>query len=617
MKGKIILSIIIGTFLIGLVQATTTTLDAYPNELKLKPGDSSQIFISYSIDNTNGLGGAKGVSLNGNPQFISYSGGSINFGTNTTTTGILTLQVNVPSDASNGDVTNTVTVDGVNKNILFHIEGEEPTTGCRLIELPHTTSFKIKQGETGASGEIKVKASSECADLDFNVIEQTQMSKPMFIQSKGESIPGEEYSFTIGLDATDVSVGNYNNVYTISASSGDNVYQKSISLSTTVTLGDSPISNNTFSDLPTCNLETELKLNSSYIFSCSNENPNLAMEVLYNDFFKGISVSEDGSNFKYKFQPLKMGNTDFVCLFKYKGVPIGDPFVKEVRITKSGSAVSGTELKVLFYQSSVKKEIDKLSTGNVNLLIKDESTDSVVEEFTLYLNGDKINNSFYIEADKFYELIVDSPTYSSRTLNFTVSESELDVKIIPDQTYYYNGDQIEFNTSINDTVYLFDNEKITNPFILNKIGNFTIKVVKENYKDKIFNLTIRERITWRSYEPNPVQDWKKGKDVIIRLSKNSSWEVKKDDTITQTGNSDLVEFEISDYGKWGVYAEGNYVIGHDLVKKSWTKDLWNWIKEHWIISTVIILVIILGGGWYLFFRESGENDEYGGEDEYG
>ena len=97
--------------------------------------------------------------------------------------------------------------DGSNPvSINLNVE-EEITTGCRLIELPHTITFRLKQGETGASGEIKVKASTDCPELDFNVIEQTQMNKPMLVQNKGETDPGKEYSFTIGLDSEGVETG--------------------------------------------------------------------------------------------------------------------------------------------------------------------------------------------------------------------------------------------------------------------------------------------------------------------------------------------------------------------------------------------------------------------------
>ena len=71
--------------LISLVLSTTTTLSKNPSSFTLNPGDSSTLNISYSIVNT-AFSGAKGVTIVGSPKFLTYSGGSIAYIENTTTT---------------------------------------------------------------------------------------------------------------------------------------------------------------------------------------------------------------------------------------------------------------------------------------------------------------------------------------------------------------------------------------------------------------------------------------------------------------------------------------------------------------------------------------------------
>ena len=54
---------------------------------------------------------------------------------------------------------------------IIIIEEPASSTGCRLIELPHTTTYRIKQGDTGMSNQIRIMVSNECPTLRMSVIE--------------------------------------------------------------------------------------------------------------------------------------------------------------------------------------------------------------------------------------------------------------------------------------------------------------------------------------------------------------------------------------------------------------------------------------------------------------
>lgn len=483
--------------------------------------------------------------------------------------------------------------------------------GCRLIELPHTVNYRIKQGEKGASNQIRIKVSNECTEpLAMSVIEEVQMNKPMSLQGQsGDIDPGGEFAFTIVLDATGVQTGTYQNSYTVAGTTGDKIYKKTIFLSTVVTISDNPVTNSTFSTLPVCTLDSDLQLNTTYSLVCNNENPNLAVEVLYNNFFKGVSVSESEGKFEYKFQPMSIGTTNFTALFKYKDVPIGTPFTKEVRITQGSTPISGTLLNVLFYQLDVRKAMSVLSTGLTRLLVVDNKTDTAVSSYKLLLNGIEINNTIIIEPEKAYDLRVSSTGYSDLVLLFSVNQSPLYFQIIPEKSVYTVGESITLNSSFNDTKYLANDVIINNPYSLPSKGNYTFKSVKEGYITINKTITVIEMVTYQTATPQ-IDEWAKGEEVFMKLNRNASWEVQKDGVKITSGEGEMIEFELEGYGNWAVVADGSIIAEKLLVREFSIFNPFSWWDKIKTLSWYYLLAIVgllTFGGWFFIFKKNGND----------
>lgn len=484
------------------------------------------------------------------------------------------------------------------------------TTGCRLIVMPYTTNYRIKQGETGSSSQIRIKVSTECPTLSMSVIEETLMSKPMYLQGQsGDIQPGQEFSFSIGLDAQDVSTGVYNNRYFVTGTVGNDIYQKEIFLSTTVTIGTSPIDENTFTNLPICTLDSDMSLNTTYSLVCDDTNPVIDIEVPYNEFFRGVGVEESEGRFEYQIKPVKIGNTKFIANFKYKGVPIGSPFQRDVRIMQGSTPIQGTELSLLFYQSGTKKSISSLVPGETNVLVKDSNTDTIVQSFTLYLNGVESNNTFTLES-KDYELIVHSPGYLSKTINFTIKEAEITVTGLKD---YYNVNEVmNLTTEPTNCSFLLDNSVITLPYTFKTSGTKILKVVKEGYSDFSKNVTIKSLIT--AMCTPETDDWKKGKKIICELSNSTEWEVYRGGDLIEKGTGELVEFKIDDYGNWEIREGTNYIKGKylELPKTRWYK-FWSLSKWYHWVELVIVLVVLIYLGTKAFGKKKGEGLSFVGQ----
>lgn len=589
---------------IGMISATTTTLSSQTS-FNVNKSSSGSFIVSYSIIENVGNPGSNGVSITGNPSVLIYSGSSLSYLANQTTNGTFTMNYLIPSNAS-GTILNSIVVDGFVLNINFNIQ--EPIiieSGCRLIELPHTTTFRIKQGETASSTQIKIKVSGQCSDsMSMTVNELTQMAKPMFLQGlSGEVEPGSEFAFSIGLDAMGVSTGTYTNQYVVSGTLGDDIFQKTITLSTIVTVGTSPLTEDTFNSLPQCTLESNMQLNNTYSLVCNYENPNIHITVPYNSFFEGTDVDESEGKFEYKVKPLKVGVTDFFAYFDYNGFNIGSPFKQEVRVSQGNIPLQGTTLNIQFYQEGVKKDIDKLTAGNVNILIKDSNTDSIISDYIPYLNGLKINSSFPINYETNYELIVDSPGYLSKTVNFNVSESPILINITPIKELYVVGDTITISTDVNASLLLND-VIISSPYTFTSSGNHTLKAVKEGYTPTNKTLNVKNSISMISSTPL-YEDWKKGKSIQAKLSESTDWIVLKDGVQIASGTGDLASFEMEDYGNYEI-KNGDRIIQSKLVQKTSSGFLGSGLGLiYWIIGIVVI------GGGYLLFKGKSSSTEVG------
>ena len=593
--------------LIGVVSAKTTELIPSVSDFQLESGDTKTFTIAYTISDIEGNGSSL-VSIGGYPKYISYSGEKIDYFKGETSTGTINLAINIPSNAKSGVVVNTISL--AEGNVDIYLDIKEIESGCRLIELPHPTSFEIIQGEVIQSDSIRVKVSSECPILSMDVSQLKQMSKPMYLQgTSGDFGPGDEFTFSIKLDAVDVSNGPYENTYIVSGNEGNNLYEKRIDLKLQVKTGTSPITNNTFDNMPTCTVPHEINMNNTYKLVCTNENPLIDIEIPYNEFFEGIRVSGN-KNFEYSFKANRIGNTDFMALFKYKGVVVRNPFIQEIRISTSGnSPVSGTSLKFIFYQNGVKKDpLVGLNPAETTIMIIDNKTDSIVQDFFLFLNGITINNTYTFQENQAYELRVSSPGYLDLTTNINVSKNIIDIIINPLREFYNRGDEINITSSLKNVTFTIDDVLVEGLYIIDKTGEIIIKAQKEGYTPSNKNISVQERITLLSCAPIR-EDWSVGDKVICDIDKNVSWQITIGDELIESGEGTRLEFKITKEGHLRIESGDIYINGFVVEKgSSWYNPLsWGWVKGlgwWW----VVVILIIGTGIYFLFFRGDGDED---------
>lgn len=600
--------LIFGILLIGIASATTTTLSVNPTSLILGKGNSSQLAVSYSINNLGGFSGSKGIQLTGSPLFLSYSGGSINYAENTTTTGNIMISVNIPLNSNAGNYENYIIIDGVILTIPITIQ-EAPQPSSGVIVFPTAKVINVQQSQiknqniqvivpSSYPRVITIQSVSFNPDLDLIQFGDLDL---------GQLSPGQTLNIPIIVDARNVQSGDYNTQITILATDSQGQVQLSPSnLKIVVSVGVNPSTNETFTTKPSCSLSAiELNLNSSYTLICTNVGNNLEISTPYNSYIEGIRADLSSTTYTYTFKAVKIGTTTFIVTFNYKGFSIFSPFTQEIRITPSGSSpVAGTTLRFEFYQDGIKREHNNLLSGITNVLILDNKTNSVVPSYTLYLNGLFVNSTLNLEIDKNYELRVSSGGYLDNVINFTVSKKEIGINLIPDKSSYEVFDIVNLTCDVENCSFLLDDSVITSPYTFSASGTFLLKAVKENYITT--NKTIEVKSLVNLGDCTPVYDkWKKGSDVVCEITKNVSWDVYRDGLKINSGEGLRLDFKIDEHGIYEIKS-GDYLIKQANIKgRDWIYIFrWSTIKSKWLWY-LIIVPLILVGGWLLFFRKSG------------
>jgi len=524
------------------------------------------------------------------------------------------ITINFESSASVGTYTESIYSSDGSLNIPVSITVQpQPSSNCIPTVFPLSLSnVKIQQGET-KTRTIQLSVPS-CYSNYINIqgISLATDEKPIQLGelSIGQISPGGSLTIPLELNSVGVQVGSYSDTlsFLIYNSTGSTISLLPVSISVLVTSGITPISNLSLNELPSCSLNSiELNLNNSYFFSCSRNNPNIAIEpIIDSDYLYGSSVSQSSSQYIYEFKTKNIGTTKFKALFKYLNAPIGTGYEQEVRISPSGSSpVSGIELKFNFYQGGISKNINNLNSGSTVILVVDNKTNSIVPSFKLYLNGVETNSTLDFQADKTYELRATSSGYVDLVQTINVTKSIITITPNPLMEFYEIGNEINFSTTPADASLSINNVPVTNPYKISSEGEIQIKAIKEGYNDGKINITVRRPISISAINLE-FDKWAKGKDIVLTLTKNATWSIERDGTLITSGTNDTIKFTIEEEGVYTLKA-GDYTLLTQTVEKSgWFSKLFSWIKmPKWYY---IVGVIIVGSLIYLVFIRKTSDD---------
>jgi len=421
--------------------------------------------------------------------------------------------------------------------------------------------------------------------------------------SLGQVAPGQSIQIPVIFSGIDAQVGTYQtNLNVFALNSQGMIDLPTVSLQLQVTSGVTPIDSTTFSTRPACSLSaSSMNINQTYTFTCSGVVNNLEVEPQYSQYLEGITVDITSNIFTYTFKPVKYGNADFMALFTYRNTPIFEPFKQELRITSSGGAVPGTNLKFLFTPSLTSAQEGE----TIAIQLVDNKTNSLILDPEIEIDAIPLTNRsgrtfmFSFDTDKNYTLRGSAPGYNDILQEIRLTQKPIEVLITPNngttQTYF------KITTDINATIYVNGESKgeIYEGYLIP--GENTIEAFKEGWTDTLINMTVDSAITIKS-----AGEFKKGVNQVMTLNKNVSWTVyyQKDDEPREeylTGYSSVIEFEPGKKGK--------YTIEAGETTRVYQIEGWDWNKKWWFVLAGVLIL-----GYYYYTSGSSSSGSSSGVD---
>lgn len=457
------------------------------------------------------------------------------------------------------------------------------TQSCRLIVFPTSYRKSLQNGETG-SKTIEVQVSKFCkSPLNIHLLPSEDTEKPInFEDVSGDINPGEKFLITLLFDARGVQNGDYSKQIRIQGIDDDEeMYESLLTISAKVSGTISPLGSGNFS-IPSCTVAEDMTLNTTYDLVCNNIDPNFDPLLEYSDFFEGIRADETTNSITYTLKPRIVGNTKIRVLFLYKGLNIGTPFEKEIRITSAGVVIPGTIAKFIFFP-----KIEELQgEGEVRVLLVDNKTESVIQGFKLLIDGAETeNNTVLLRYGKEYELRGVALSYPDTTERVKLKTLSLSLILDPEKTEYLVGEKIKISSNYNGTAFFLDGAVTSPEFSVYVPGSHIIKVVKEGFIPAERNITFIEKIT---YSSSPIkEEWKIGKKITIVLSANSSWAVESGGQTITSGVGSQIQFTPQNIGTYTLKANGQTLDAVLIDKKGFWKG--------WMTYTVIGAILLIAG----------------------
>ena len=606
-KINLVIATILFLMMIGFAKADVSITYPIPSTVSLNTNNQNQIVEFQNMNSSQ----TAVISLSLSPEvtpYVTLSTTSLSIAYRNS----VTLSLKFTNSSTGGTFNGFLNFnDGTDKSIpiLVTIQKIEENTASEsgIIVFPTSKIISVQQGTEKTQNILVSVPSSYPRTVTINAVNFNPGAETISFGdlNLGQVPPGNTINIPIVFSATNAQTGTYMTDLSILATDSlGQVTLPKVNLVMQVTTGVTPVTTDTFSTPPTCSLSaTNLNLNSTYSFTCSNAVSNIDIEPQYNDFFRGQKVEVSSGLYRYDFVPLKFGETTFKAIFKYKGAPIFDAYQSTVTVTSDGSVIPGTVLSFYF---TPKLENAK-SNEAILIQLVNNGTGSLVPNPRVFVNAVELNTTtgtfqYQFQSDTDFELRGKSVGYNDVVKTVRITPKELDLIIYPssgDSSTIFNISSSVSNVTISVRGSTYSNSYSGALFA----GVHEIKASKDGYTTKSINITVDDipRVLFGG------NDFKTNVEQLISLNKNVSWTLfykpkletaDSDRTILNVGNGNLIKFTPKKNGIYQV-AVGDNVISTFQTKsfsfsdKWWFLPAWGWFIIFGIIILLILFVVFL------------------------
>jgi len=614
---RLVIILSVAIFIVPNILALTLTTSKTAISFDYTLGDSQPADISITFTNSENSSGVVALNKSGDgTSLFNLSTTSILF--NGSESKSLLIKFGIPQEADIKVYSSNINYNEFSIPVLINVKAKTTTTtGCKVLLPSELFQNSIKKGVAPFTEEFILKISNKCVNgltitdtRESGQVTQTEQGKqPIRLTGavpKGDYEKGESISLKVEFDVSLLNLGDYRASIVITSTEGDEQLTQKMDFRIFVVGTASPLTNDTFSTLPSCSLSTaDLQIGRTYQLVCNNVvSSNYQLAIIDNilEYLKGVNLEEPANQIIWTFTPIKLGNAKLKYFFKAKGTPIGELKEHDIRISQVTTGELGTKLKFDFYPKSL--NMDSLKAGDkFNVLIKavnpdvGNDTGTVLNDYVLYKDGVQVNtNEFIVSGGDEFTLLASSVGFGSIEQIIKVPLDTISLSFPADIEI---GQNITFSTSPSDALLYLDGIEIGKTYSFPATGFYTLSVKREGYKDTSYSVPVTEPLQLISEIPKKI---KIADEVIIEFNKGVDWEVRyKSKNETQTtqfsaGSSNPINFIPSEKGIYEVYARGQKIAEYDLTGFSFN---WGMIRVLLVLA-VVGAAVFYGNkqGWF-------------------
>ncbi len=539
---------------------------------------------------------------------------------------IVFIPTNVTSGTYSGNIAYTGTSNGT---ISIQLLVQEKYRGGCIIQ-PLTTRYitSLKQGSTSAK-PMSVLVSGNCEepvnirDIDVTgggTISTDTGKKPVRIADAalGSVNPGQEVTFTAFFDSVGMGPGTYTPTATITAIHKGVVITTSIAFEITITGITTPVGPDNFLTLPEYDIPNNVKSGEDFQIRVTKLDPNFQMRLLPNDRLYGKLVERTEDTWIYKGYINGTGPVLVELYPEYNGAQVGSIIKRTITVSSGagGPVLASGQLKFEFYPANG----IEIGGSTVNILVKDNVTNNIIEGSSIYLNGMLMEEQrLVVDTDQQYCLSATASDYATLDFCFTPKKNQLSMYVTPEKPMV--GDYITItirdsnNADVNATIYVNEEEIEGDTFSVGFEGNYTVRAELTGYESSSISFPVAEPIGLLE-APESIS---KGDKVRLVITKNVSYRVTHsaeaglEETELVSGQGTEILFDVKEPGFYYIYAKGDNIRRYRVEGKAGIKfpSLKIPVMSRWAWG--IILVVLVGAAAILIRskRGSGRSVGYG------